>query len=473
MIVTHPKNGQCLYDDSDEQSILQYAYRLRGKTLAEVTSLSADSVSGNKGKFGQLLEEFYFFKKLDSEARPDFYEAKLELKSSPLKTLKRNCEIRAKERLVMNIINYEEIVSENFTDSAFLKKNAQLLLVFYLHRAEASVLEYPIRLVDKWIFPVEDLKIISRDWQLIQKKVQQGKAHELSEGDTFYLGACTKGANSDSVRSQPYSDIPAKQRAFSLKTGYVNHIIAKLSGVSDGSFGKIMTSAVLPTQNLEDIVMERFSQYLHKTDSEIAAILGVDGHNKPKNFYANLTKAILGVDTDKEIEEFSKADIVVKTVRLREKDAMPDQSISFPAFRYVDLINETEWEESTLYSLLNKKFLFIFFRYSGDLLYLEKAVFWNMPYMDLEQAQRVWQHTRNCIADGRIIKNIKADGSRETYFSGIKDNPVAHVRPHARNAADTFPLPVADRLTQVEHYTKHCFWLNAAYVRDCIYQSDI
>ena len=26
-------------------------------------------------------------------------------------------------------------------------------------------------------------------------KIAEGKAHELSEGDTFYLGACTKGAN--------------------------------------------------------------------------------------------------------------------------------------------------------------------------------------------------------------------------------------------------------------------------------------
>ena len=47
---------------------------------------------------------------------------------------------------------------------------------------------------------------------------------------------------------------------------------------------------------------------------------------------------------------------------------------------------------------------------------------------------------------------------------------MSHVRPHARNAADTYDLPVADKLTGLRHeYTKHCFWLNASYVKDEIY----
>ena len=46
----------------------------------------------------------------------------------------------------------------------------------------------------------------------------------------------------------------------------------------------------------------------------------------------------------------------------------------------------------------------------------------------------------------------------------MKDNEVCHVRPHARDAQDTFPLPVPDRLTGLTCYTKHCFWLNSKYV---------
>jgi hypothetical protein len=42
-------------------------------------------------------------------------------------------------------------------------------------------------------------------------------------------------------------------------------------------------------------------------------------------------------------------------------------------------------------------------------------------------------------------------------------------RPHAKNANDTYPLPKEDRLTKLNDYTKHCFWLNNTYVRDEIY----
>ena len=57
-------------------------------------------------------------------------------------------------------------------------------------------------------------------------KIRAGKAEELSEGDTLYLGACTKGSTAaSSYRSQPYSTGLAKQRAFSLKSKYLNFII--------------------------------------------------------------------------------------------------------------------------------------------------------------------------------------------------------------------------------------------------------
>lgn len=38
-----------------------------------------------------------------------------------------------------------------------------------------------------------------------------GEAHCLTEGDTLYLAACTKGATSASVRQQPFSPIPANK----------------------------------------------------------------------------------------------------------------------------------------------------------------------------------------------------------------------------------------------------------------------
>ena len=76
----------------------------------------------------------------------------------------------------------------------------------------------------------EDLEQIEEDWNLIIKKIRDGKTHEISEADTMYLGACSKGANANSVRQQPFSDIPAMQRAFCFKNSYMTQLVRKYIG---------------------------------------------------------------------------------------------------------------------------------------------------------------------------------------------------------------------------------------------------
>src|SRR5699024_5686870 len=128
---------------------------LKNKSLREVCGKEIEK-HGYKGKgsFGQILEKFYFGYEPNSDAQPDFPEAGLELKSSPLKTLK-NGDFRSKERLVLNIINYLEVHKEDFENSSFWKKNARLLLVFYLWDREIELLDYLIKLVDDWEYPKE------------------------------------------------------------------------------------------------------------------------------------------------------------------------------------------------------------------------------------------------------------------------------------------------------------------------------
>ena len=110
------------YNPSDKNSIIEYAKKLKGKSLRKVcdVDLIKNDRTG-KGHFGQILEEFYFLYKPNSDSEPDFPIAKLELKSSPLKKLK-NEEYRSKERLVLNIINYINVVNQNFENSDFIKK---------------------------------------------------------------------------------------------------------------------------------------------------------------------------------------------------------------------------------------------------------------------------------------------------------------------------------------------------------------
>lgn len=460
------------YNPSDKNSVIEYAKKLKGKSLRQICDpkILEHSYSG-KGNFGQVLEKFYFGYEPNSTAEADFAQIGMELKSSPLKQLKNN-EYRSKERLVLNIINYLNVVNQNFENSDFIKKNASILLIFYLHQAGFDILDLIIKLVDEWSFPSTDLEIIKKDWETITKKIADGKAHELSEGDTFYLGACTKGANALSVRKQPFSEIPAKQRAYSFKQGYVNHIIASIANEPSAIYGKLIPSvAIAKKQTIEEIVISKFKPFYGKTEEEIVKKLKIEINSKAKSFYANLTKAILGISLDKEIEEFEKAEIMVKTVRLKENN-LPKEDISFPTFKYEELVNE-DWENSDFKDILEHKFLFVFFQFEQEKLVLRKVKFWNMPYLDLIEVEKVWAKTQQIVAKGEIVKEIKANKKgkevRFTNFPSKKFSSISHVRPHAKNASDTYSLPKKDKLTKEIEYTKHCFWLNNNYVRDEIY----
>lgn len=455
------------YNPNDKKSIVEYAKLLKEKTLRQVCDIeiSKHNYSG-KGNFGQILEKFYFGYDPNSKSEADFVKVGMELKSSPLKQIKNN-EYRSKERLVLNIINYINVVNQNFENSDFFKKNASILLIFYLHNADFDVLDYIIKLVDEWSFPNTDLEIIKKDWQIINKKIADGKAHELSEGDTFYLGACTKGANANSTRKQPFSEIPAKQRAYSFKQGYVNHIIATIANETSGVYGKLIQSVeIAKKQTIEEIVVSKFKPYFGKTIEQILAKTGVKINTTAKGFYATLTKAILGIELNQEIEEFEKAEIIVKTVRLKEND-LPKEDISFPNFKYEELVNEN-WDESDFKDILEHKFLFVFYQFEGEKLILRKVKFWNMPYEDILKAEKVWAKTKDVVTKGKIVKEVRNE-IRFTNFPNKSFNSVAHVRPHATNAKDTYPLPTKDKLTKAKEYTKHCFWLNNTYVRDEIY----
>ena len=135
---------------------------------------------------------------------------------------------------------------------------------------------------------------------------------------------------------------------------------------------------------------------------------------------------------------------------------------------YQELI-VTDWEDSDFKNILESKFFFVFYQFEGENLILRKVKFWNMPYSDILEAKNVWEEMVKTVSNGKIVKEVTEKGVRKTYFPKKTENKVSHVRPHARNAADTYELPVVDKLTGLTEYTKHCFWLNASYVKNQIF----
>ena len=90
-------------------------------------------------QLGNLVEEILFGYKQNWDQEADFKEVEMELKVTPLKYVKNKLE--TKERLVLSMINYKNIVNENWDNNSILKKLSFLLLMFYIHEKDKEVLD--------------------------------------------------------------------------------------------------------------------------------------------------------------------------------------------------------------------------------------------------------------------------------------------------------------------------------------------
>ncbi len=433
-----------------------------GKSVNDILNeeiVTVEDKDANKGGLGQLIEKYLFGMDNNSDSEPDFMPAGIELKVTPYKKIKGG-KLSAKERLVLNIIDYMTEYKNTFRSSHFWYKNNKIQLLWYLWEANKDKKDLIItheKLLE--LEKNEDLKQIEEDWNFIINKIREGKAHEISEADTMYLGACSKGANALSTREQPFSDIPAMQRAFCFKNSYMTQIVRKYIG-DYSNVEKILKGT---NDTFNEFVLNIIAKYKGKSQNELMNEFNID--TKAKNVNSMLISRMFNVKSKlSETEEFQKAKIIPKTIRIEENGRIKE-SISFPYFKYTEIVNQ-DWETSDLREELEttKYMFFIFKMENGE--YIFKGIkLWNMPEIDIETSvMEMWKKTYNTIKTGNIVKSIE-NGIRKTNFVGMSENNVCHVRPHGRNASDVCKLPVADRLTGATEYTKHCFWINNNYIR--------
>lgn len=433
-----------------------------GKSVNDILNeeiVTVEDKDANKGGLGQLIEKYLFGMDNNSDSEPDFMPAGIELKVTPYKKIKGD-KLSAKERLVLNIIDYMTEYKNTFRSSHFWYKNNKIQLLWYLWEANKDKKDLIItheKLLE--LEKNEDLKQIEEDWNFIINKIREGKAHEISEADTMYLGACSKGANALSTREQPFSDIPAMQRAFCFKNSYMTQLVRKYIG-DYSNVEKILKGT---NDTFNEFILNIIAKYKGKSQNELMKEFNID--TKAKNVNSMLISRMFNVKSKlSETEEFQKAKIIPKTIRIEENGRIKE-SISFPYFKYTEIVNQ-DWETSDLREELEttKYMFFIFKMENGE--YIFKGIkLWNMPEIDIETSvMEMWKKTYNTIKTGNIVKSIE-NGIRKTNFVGMSENNVCHVRPHGRNANDVCKLPVADKLTGATEYTKHCFWINNNYIR--------
>lgn len=497
-----------LFESASESLVDGYDTRETRPLLLNDPSVNYGDAN-RKGGLGNLVEEHFFHYKQNSDQDPDFPLAGLELKVTPYEErIGRGKQAGIKyyvagERLVLTMIDYNKRPIEmDLFKSHLWRKCSQILLVYYMRdRRLKDNLRYRISYVGIFTPNKNDRAIIMQDYLSIMQKIASGKAHEISEGDTMYLGACTKGSTAEkSIAIQIENNIPAKKRAFCYKTSYMTTVLNDMFINAPGERDSVVSdSDLLEKIGFEGYVQQMVNKYVGKTDKELCRIFGLD-YNGNKAQWIRIAFAILGIKSN-QADEFKKANIVVKATRI-EEDGTIKENTSFPPFKFKDLVEES-WVEycvdeddndsfespvvtikpSWLQSYFaSTKFLFVVFKKENGDYYLKGCQLWNMPFHDLNIVVRSgWEKIRKVLIDGVILtrKEVKSGSRKGKYIisnnlPGLDDNPIIHIRPHSKKAYYKFddyeegnPAD-GNELPDGRWMTNQSFWLNKSYVKSIL-----
>lgn len=474
------KDTKLPYDKTNPISIFEHAIPLIGHTLREIVGDEAiaefEPDSNGKGNLGQMVEELYYHYKPNSSPEPDFKEAGVELKTTGLKRLK-DLSLQIKERLVIDMINYNEVINQSFEMSLFYKKFQLMLLLFYLYEKDKEQFDRIFLYVALWRIPEKDLLIIKHDYQVIVNKIKRGEAHLLSEGDTEYLGACRKGQKGDTLREQPCSPIGAPRRAFSLKPAYMRTVLeyikrSRQSSVVNFEYRisdtQLVSAKELTNKPFEQIILDRFAPFMGMSYEQLCEATS-KRYDSSKGKYALVASRIV-TGTSKNVnqtEEFKKAGLQMKTIRIQQNGIIRE-AMSFENIDYQEVFDTENWEDSRLYEIFSGRFLFVTFKEDGgkikyydskkkayveeDSYSLDKVFFWTMPTSDLLLAEHYWNHIRQSILNNQIAPKYFNSPANERF----------HVRPKGRDSKDLVDNPNGGKVK------KYCYWFNNDYVREIV-----
>ena len=505
------------YDIGDIYSIVSYAKKLKGKTFKQIVNeynnnpyknyteyaeysyyITGNSISSDqhydlireeniqynvqpynpnynsKGALGTIIEKCYFGYNPNSNQEADFSSAGLELKVTTVDVTKDG--YRAGERLSITNISYTQPVIEDFYSSHVWNKIRNILLIDYVRDKTVTKDNCVIQFVYLYSPSAEDLKIIVSDYYYIINKIKSGKAHELHEGDTNYLGSCTKGAKSETnFRNQYYGDhTPAQKRNFCFRQPYMNYILHEYVIKDNEECDRIIDSYdALRNDTLDQIVLKRIRRFQGKSDSELSTQFNVKPE-KNKSLWVTLTFRMLGIKSN-DAEEFKKAGIKVKTIRV-EEDNTVNEHWELPPVDFMELINE-DWYESKLRStLIDNRWLIVVFKKHGLHYYLYDATLYSFDdYVVDTGIREEWLGVQNVIKEG-----VKFTIRGKRVFNNIPNPSVTnyiHMRPHANKSAYKFDnysrgniKNDAKMLPNGDYMTTQSFWINVKYFSKVIIQ---
>lgn len=227
------------YFSSDKQ-LLEYALKLEGRRISEISQniTNLDCIPRNRTKsvIANIIETDYFGIPTNSYENPDFQELGIELKVSPLKYVKKVNLINAKERNVLGMVDYYDVLNNPiWQDNKRLAcKLGQVLFVFYLHNLEKPASTWKVLSTFLWSPNKDEGKLIQNDYRIIRDKIIKGEKN--SEKDNTILATCPKhqggydrnhpsSSKTQSLCKHPTMQM-AERRGFCLRNNFITKLVA-------------------------------------------------------------------------------------------------------------------------------------------------------------------------------------------------------------------------------------------------------
>ena len=479
------------YRDENEEEILNHGKEAINHSFSELISEYDDKVNllmekaeKNKGFIGNLFQYAYYGVEVNSDKNPDFVTAGIELKVAAYRRNKDNT-LSADQRLVLSSIDFSDYTDgKPLKDSSLIKKCQRMLMFYYL--LEESTTDRLKCTVDymfdykMFSIPKDDLKMIEADYNKIVGKIMNGKAHLISEADTSYLSACRRDGNEVSYFIGD-KELKALPRRFAFKNSYITYLLNdyiepdRPCDAPKRKLTKTKDIKITRGKTFEEYVDKEIKKYVGKSANSIAKRKNISyagfSSSKDLNKYSRLALKIFGINSNS-APYLKKSATTIKAIRISRTNHI-DQSISFPAFKFKEIVNENEWIDSKTYDYLSeRRFLFIVFKENDKGEYILKGYkFYYVPVEELDTYYKeVWEKTKRLLIDGFEIKKEKKAGKiiYTNPLPGMSENGVCHIRPHSTESAYKFSngetvgdwKKYANEMPDGQWMTTQSFWIN-------------
>jgi DNA mismatch repair protein MutH len=324
------------------------------------------------------------------------------------------------------------------------RKLSRILFVYYEWLPRAPLGDLVISDVVDWEPDPEMMRVFEADWAAVQAQVLMGKAEDISESDGVALVAATKGPGGPPDRPQPQSDVLASRRAWALRPTFLKSVIERHRATMPRVFEVATT--------LEQRALGLLARHVGKRISDVETTIGM-APSKAKHRAALVVEKVVAARGGPSRRDLADVGIDLRVVQVDES-MCPYEALSFPAFRYQELIRE-DWDESELLSRLNRFLLVPVVGGKGlaavGSCVVQRPWIWAPTDRELEGIAREWAMYRDEIESGRALSLTSA--SRTQFI---------HVRPKGRTALDTDPAP------GVGPVVKKCFWFNRDFVAEIL-----